>query len=610
MKSRAAPSPRPGSPRAATRRGALAFAFTFAALLIAGAAQAGNGDLPRTPMQHQGERCLTVVDRSVDPVVHLDYTIPSADTCLTADELPGSRTHQLVGFCRGDPRARVLPHWHTRAEADLAAAAGQTDLDPVPPEDVLEDSPDHAGCWHPILAGEHRRAITCAAARPGVDWDTRDLPPGTYLVRGYTFEPPLNTWSPRHGLFKVIDDPDPNASPPAVGIANRDTYLWRDQPMIVRLCADAMAGATITLSYGPNEPAPAWTPFIVDQPIDTGDLDLEFVPPAELAGTIVTLRAEIADPMGRTYTAFMQGEVNIQSTPDPAGTGEPAAPDLPTDPPYDFCAENPDADKPLDCPDLTTGADSSGDTGDTAPTEGDTGCGCRGSDPPASPATLAVMMMMMMMMLMLMLGLRRRAARAADVAPDLGYAAPMRAAQRPLHVPKARWLALLLMACAPAAPTDPLDPAEINEVAKSEGDATGSDRSGGYLVKLTTTPDCDCPTIYDMDLCSNNVSSLASTGGRVSLSQTDGFLLITEDMGLLTLSGAIDASGEFDVAAIHGFASALGEVALYVRMTGIFDDAGDFTGEVQSRALGEFDGDEVDCRTEARLSGVRTPADR
>ncbi len=602
MSRRASPSPRPGSPRAATRRGALVCAFGFAALLLASAAQAANGDLPRTPMQHQGERCLTVVDRSIDPVVHLAYTIPLTDTCLTADELPGSRTHQLVAFCHGDPRARILPHWHTRAEADLAAAADLTDLDPVPPEDVLEDSPDYAGCWHPILAADERRAITCAAARPGVDWDTRDLAVGTYLVRGYTFDPPLNTWSPRHGLFKVIDDPDPAASPPAVGIANVDTYMYPDRPMIVRLCADAMAGATVTLSYGPNDADPAWTPFIVDHPIGTGDLDLEFLPPAELAGMIVTLRAEIVDPMGRTHTTFMQGEINIQVSPDPAGTGEPTPPVLPTDPPYDFCAENPAADQPLDCPELTTSdtSSSSSDTGDTAPVDGETGCGCRSSDAPAPPAALAITA--------LLLGLRRRSSRITAGTRDLGYAAAMRAPLCPSRpVPWARWLALLLTACAPAAPADPLDPAEIDEVAKSEGDAAGSDYSGRYLISLTSTPDCDCPKIYDMDLCDNSISSLASTGGRVSLSQTDGFLLVTEDMGLLTLSGAIEASGEFDVAAIQGFASALGEVALYVRLTGRLDDAGKFTGEVQSRALGEFDGDEVDCRTQAGLSGVRTP---
>ena len=110
-----------------------------------------------------------------------------------------------------------------------------------------------------------------------------------------------------------------------------------------------------------------------------------------------------------------------------------------------------------------------------------------------------------------------------------------------------------------------------------------------------------------MDLCNNDVSALASAGGQVSLSQTDGFLLVTEDMGLLSLSGAIEATGAFDVAAIHGFASALGEVALYARLTGEFTGADRFTGTVQTRALGEVDGDDIDCRTEAAVSGVRMP---
>ncbi len=351
-------------------------------------AHAGNGDLPRTPMQHQGQRCLTVVDRSVDPVVHLAYTIPFTDVCLTADELPGSRTHQLVAFCHGDPRARIVPHWQTRAEADLAAAAGLTDLDPVPPEDVLEDSPDYAGCWHPILSPEQRRPITCAAARPGVDWDTRDLPVGTYLVRGYTFEPPLNTWSPRHGLYKIVDDTsDPSSNPPAVAIANVDTYLSKDRPMLVRLCADTMDGATVTLSYGVNEAAPTWVPAIVDHPISSGALDLEFLPPSELAGTIITLRAEIVDPQARRFVAYMEGEINIQVTPDPQGDVEPAAPELTTGPDYDFCAENPDADKIRECPSQTSSSTDTGTDTDT-PTDTDTatpgadGCGCRGATPP------------------------------------------------------------------------------------------------------------------------------------------------------------------------------------------------------------------------------------
>lgn len=376
---RARSTPRPKT------RGVLVAAFTL--LLLPTSARAGNGDLPRTPMQHQGEQCLTVVDRSVDPVVHLDYTIPFTDTCLTEDELPGSRSHQLLAFCHGDPVARILPHWHTRAEADAAAAAKQASPIPVPASDVLDDNPDYAGCWHPILRADQRRPITCAAARPGVDWDTSALPVGTYLVRGYTYEPPLNTWSPRRGLFKVVDDAsDPAASPPAAAIANADTFLWKNQPMRVRLCVDAMDGATVSLAYSQNVADPDWTDFITDEPVLSGQQDLEFLPPAALAGSFLTLRAEIVDPLDRRFVAFMQGEVNIQVADDPAGKNDPVGVDDDPEPPYDFCAQNPDADDPPDCPVLTTD-DTTTDTANTDTTANDdsagadngNGCACRSS---------------------------------------------------------------------------------------------------------------------------------------------------------------------------------------------------------------------------------------
>ena len=164
----------------------------------------------------------------------------------------------------------------------------------------------------------------------------------------------------------------------------------------------------------------------------------------------------------------------------------------------------------------------------------------------------------------------------------------------------------MLVACA-AAPTDPLDPAEINDVARAQGDAAGSMRSGDYFLKLLTTPDCDCPTLYNVDLCRDDLNALATTGGGVHLSHTDGALLLTEDRGLLTLSGAIAANGDFDLAAIQGFGSVLGDLALYIRLTGRFTGPTQLTGTIQSRALGTVDGQDIDCRTEADLSGVRTP---
>ena len=339
------------------------------------AARAANGQLPRTPVVHQDEHCLTVVDRSAEPIVHLRYTIPYSDVCLSADEPADSRTHQLLAFCHGDPPQRPLPRWHTRAELAQDIAAGFGPAAPNFAEDVLEDSPDFAGCWHPITAADARRPITCAAARPGVDWDTRGLPIGTYLVRGYTYEPPDSAWWPRHGLFKIVDDvSDPAANPPAVAIANHDTFLWKGQTMRVRLCVDAMPGATVRLAYGPNVAAPTWTDFVDDIPVTTGSIDLDFRPPDERAGEFLTLRADIRDPLGRSFVAFMQGEISVQVSSAPGGDDTPVGvDDEPPPPTYDFCVDDPAADAPVPCPPAQS------DTTDTAsdPATDDPGCGCR-----------------------------------------------------------------------------------------------------------------------------------------------------------------------------------------------------------------------------------------
>lgn len=373
-------------------RTAIAVAAVAAALLPR-AARAGNGDLPRTPMQHLGEQCLTVVDRSQDPVVHLEWTIPFTDACLTADELEGSRTHQLVAFCHGDPPARILPHWHTRAEADAAAAQGLADPIPVPASDILGEHPDYTNCWSPIFPADQRRAITCPAARPGADWDTTDLAPGTWVVRGYTFEPPLNTWSPRLGIFKIVDGPDPADAAPAVGFAARDiTYLWKNQPMAVRLCVDAMDGSTLTLAYAESSADPTWTDFLVDEPVTSGDISLEFLPPAALAGKLAALRATLRDPMDRTTVAFMQTEIKVETVEDPnppSTTGDESTggdESSTGDAPYDFCADNPDADDPPVCPEASTG----GTTGDP-PHDGEPTGGCCSVHGAPGPAALLVL---------------------------------------------------------------------------------------------------------------------------------------------------------------------------------------------------------------------------
>lgn len=157
-------------------------------------------------------------------------------------------------------------------------------------------------------------------------------------------------------------------------------------------------------------------------------------------------------------------------------------------------------------------------------------------------------------------------------------------------------------------PADPLDPEEIQEVAKDEGDAQGSDRSGSYRIEVEKAPDCDCPVLVEMDLCSNAITTLATAGGSVLLSQTDGYLLLSESQGLLSMSGALASDGAFDIAGVYGFSTVLGDIGLYLRLDGAFTAEDRFTGTLQSRALGEIEGDAVDCRNEVPVVGTRITA--
>ena len=43
---------------------------------------------------------MTIVDRTVDAKLVLNYTIPYEDTEGTSDEVADSRRHQFLAFCR------------------------------------------------------------------------------------------------------------------------------------------------------------------------------------------------------------------------------------------------------------------------------------------------------------------------------------------------------------------------------------------------------------------------------------------------------------------------------------------------------------------------------
>ncbi len=291
-------------------------ALTVCLLAIAPAARAGNGPEPRTPVDWSGAPCMTIVDRSVSATVHLDYAIPMEDTELTADEVEDSRTHQFFGFCRALDPQTYLPRWITQADVERARQIGIAP-ETVNPQNIMESNRDWAGCWHRINADDERRPITYAAAEEGVDWDTSELAAGTYVIEAYTWEPPLNIWSSRAGVIKVVDDPDPALSSPAVGISNTEAIIDQTEALTIEGCASAAPGSTVTASWGLPAGEVTWQPFVEDEPVRGESFAVSFDPPPEVAGEAVMIRVEITDPSGRSYTHYMRDLVYVLGDPYP-----------------------------------------------------------------------------------------------------------------------------------------------------------------------------------------------------------------------------------------------------------------------------------------------------
>ncbi|HET6584849.1 MAG TPA: hypothetical protein VFG69_15430 [Nannocystaceae bacterium] len=271
---------------------------------------AGNGAKPRTLVQWNDVPCMTLVDRSQQPVLHLDYDIPSEDVGVTPDEVDDSRTHQFFTTCRTSVPLDILPSWIT--PADVAAATAKALLpNPVPPSQILEGNADWADCWTRITADDDRRPITFEMAAAGVDWDTSGLVPGAYTVHGYTYEPALNLWVQRPGVVKIHDG-DPDAAGPAAAITTGELSLYRDEVAQIEGCVDAPAGTTVTAEWTPaDELTPEWTAFVSDAPIDGDAFALAFTPPEEIFGGTAAVRATFSSPSGRSYTTMMAAMIVV-----------------------------------------------------------------------------------------------------------------------------------------------------------------------------------------------------------------------------------------------------------------------------------------------------------
>lgn len=301
------------------RRSSLVLALTVALAAVPAVAQAANGLRPRTPALFPSVPCVQTVTRG--EVVHIEYTVPYDDTELTPEELPDSRQQQWLAFSQ--QRFDLgFPTWVSQADFDRAEANGDNTR-VYGPDDILETSSRWpAGTWVRITPDDPRLPITAAQAAMGVDWDTTDVAAGTWLVAAYTWEPENNLWSPRLGALRVEEPGDPSTAGPTVFLPRDDGLLAnRGEPLVLSGCVQAQSGATITASWGTiaGIDEPTWVPFVEDEPVESGELELELVLPAE-AGSVVKVRVEITDPAGRRYVAFTPTTVAVVGeVPEPVG---------------------------------------------------------------------------------------------------------------------------------------------------------------------------------------------------------------------------------------------------------------------------------------------------
>jgi hypothetical protein len=313
---------------------AVSWAIALAAMVAPGSVFAANANKPRIPVVWAPAPCVQVVDRSTTSTLQLDYLVPEEDLGpRTPDEVADSRTHQFFAFARQDfasvGSADKLTRWITQADIDRSAAVDPMVVpEEIGPEDVLETTSRFvAADWVRITNDDARVPISDAQAAMGVQWDLGNVPAGSYVIWGYTFDPLLNLWSQRPGLVKIIDGPSQaDAAGPSIALLSETLQIVAGEPHRIAGCADVAAGSTVTLEWGSVVGAvePTWEAVVEEEPIASGMLPLDFVPPSAASGATVKLRATVTDPDGNQYVAYSPGALAVlpgEEQDEPAESG-------------------------------------------------------------------------------------------------------------------------------------------------------------------------------------------------------------------------------------------------------------------------------------------------
>ncbi len=279
---------------------------------------ASNMTHPRTPVLWNEPPCMTLVDRSADPVLHLPYAIPYEDTEVTVDEVAQSRTHQFFAFCRPHHPQDYIPLWISDADVAAAVAKNLIGAGTIEPADILEHAEPWQNCWWRINADADRRPITNAMASAGVNWDTTDVPAGAYTINGYTYEPVFNIWWLRPGVVKLHDG-DPDAIGPAAAAVTGELTPYRNQTVTIEGCVDALEGTTYTVAWAKvTTEAPEWVDYAADLAIEGDGFAFDFMPPEGLWGESGMLRMSFVDPQDRPYIAYLNANLLVINSDNPS----------------------------------------------------------------------------------------------------------------------------------------------------------------------------------------------------------------------------------------------------------------------------------------------------
>ena len=284
--------------------------------------------------------CMTTIDRSTGEALHpLSYTIPFEDPAPEDNPLD-AHALQFFAFCRDHYREDVQPNWIRLDELEAAVDLGLGSLTEVDFErDILDTAARWEDCFARITADDARRPLTFEAAMEPVVWDTSELAAGIYVVEAYTWDPWFNLWSKYPGVFRIVDDPDPDAIPPAAALTFREQSILVGEEATVSGCVEALPGSTMRLSWaaGGQGFEPEWQEFSGELPAESGTFEVPFEGPAEAAGRYLLFRLELRDPLERSWTAYSANYIGVKAMPPPPpepseeGTSSSEGPDADED---------------------------------------------------------------------------------------------------------------------------------------------------------------------------------------------------------------------------------------------------------------------------------------